>query len=98
RFSRDWSSDVCSSDLELTIVPADGESEVSPDTPITVTAANGTIEEVKVTQSPAPEEGAGDEAAAEAEEAEEGGPAEVDTVTGTRSEERRVGKEGRARW
>lgn len=73
--------------VELTIVPADGESEVSPDTPITVTAANGTIEEVKVTQSPAPEEGAGDEAAAEAEEAEEGGPAEVDTVTGTLNED-----------
>ena len=42
---------------ELTIVPANGETEVRPDTPITVTATRGTIEDVQVIQTPLPEEG-----------------------------------------
>ncbi|WP_344968471.1 L,D-transpeptidase [Salinactinospora qingdaonensis] len=35
--------------VELTIAPQDGASEVAPDTPITVTADNGTISDVTVT-------------------------------------------------
>lgn len=77
---------------ELTIVPANGETEVRPDTPITVTATRGTIEDVQVIQTPLPEEGSEASASPEAEntasdESEEG-PSEVDTITGTLNEDK----------
>jgi len=76
--------------VELTIVPADGETEVAPNTPVTVTASIGTIEEVTVTQTPAAPEDADASAspeAAETEEAEEAGAGEVDEITGTLNED-----------
>ncbi|WP_243597593.1 L,D-transpeptidase [Thermobifida halotolerans] len=66
--------------VELTIVPADGGSDVRPDTPVTVTATNGTIEDVQVTQSSA--QGEDTESTPE----EEGGDG-LDAVTGTLNED-----------
>lgn len=74
--------------VELTIVPANGEAEVRPDTPITVTAAGGTIEDVKVTQTPLPEEGSEALASPDAEETASEGQSEVDTITGTLNEDK----------
>ncbi|RCV54151.1 hypothetical protein DEF23_11940 [Marinitenerispora sediminis] len=67
--------------VELRITPEDGATEVRPDSPITVTAANGTITDVKVEQAP-PEGQAADASA------EEGGAAELAVLTGTLNEDK----------
>src|SRR5690606_39409448 len=88
RFSRDWSSDVCSSDLSAT--------HLLGDAPNFVTLKNKIA---KLARSQAPvyisgESGTGKELVARA--IHEQGPRANEPFV--RSEERRVGKESRPRW
>src|SRR5690606_39327856 len=78
RFSRDWSSDVCSSDLDFTFADECANAVTLRATP------TGTNFNYVWTRS-----GAAPFA---------GGPQISTGSTGTRSEERRVGKECRSRW
>src|SRR5699024_11838952 len=72
RSKRDWSSDVCSSDLELGLLAADGvDAELFPDRLVQGDRRSG---ELAVLLE------------------------RVGGLAGERSEERRVGKECRARW
>src|SRR5690606_39782182 len=80
RFSRDWSSDVCSSDLQD--APSDSETaesnEKEPSETVSDTASSRLEDRESTTTVPSLF-------------GEDDGP-------GTRSEERRVGKESRAEW
>src|SRR5690606_39800054 len=80
RFSRDWSSDVCSSDLKSSRGPAPAATILRREG---ATALRSHAAPTSPATSPA-------------------GPCATHSrrqhQTGTRSEERRVGKEGRARW
>ncbi|GAA3751369.1 L,D-transpeptidase [Salinactinospora qingdaonensis] len=78
--------------LQLVVAPEDGATDVAPDTPITVTATNGTITDVQVTQSARGEAQAG--ASAQASPAVQASPAAAaspdeatgaDRMTGTLS-------------
>src|SRR5690606_39619824 len=82
RFSRDWSSDVCSSDLDplAEIDHALGLLEAA--------GAVGGVAGAVVQQCVGSQLGA----------AQAAGPGLDRTQQGARSEERRVGKEGRSRW
>src|SRR5690606_40723207 len=85
RFSRDWSSDVCSSDLGnpaqgLLLLPGLGRG---------FRIKSGGLEQILV-----PEQGLGGEGDRNAPL----GAIEGDGIGDVRSEERRVGKECRARW
>ncbi|MDS1268687.1 Ig-like domain-containing protein [Lipingzhangella sp. LS1_29] len=60
-------------ETSLEISPQDGETELRPDTPITVTAEDGTIDDVAVS---APASGSADDG-------DESQPAELDEITGT---------------
>src|SRR5690606_40656797 len=93
RFSRDWSSDVCSSDLAVRV----GRAALAPATD--VPPADGTLErdahhldarvdlvEQRIVHADESEEGLA------------GRGQDRDVEAAVRSEERRVGKEGRTRW
>src|SRR5690606_40377811 len=97
RFSRDWSSDVCSSDLQP-IEQSDGDAvqhESAAHVPgLMALAANGRLLRIRVAR-----------ARHLAAEREMGrivhavvSPRTVLTEVGERSEERRVGKESNSRW
>ncbi|WP_376766972.1 L,D-transpeptidase [Spinactinospora alkalitolerans] len=78
--------------VEVQISPEDGATEVRPDLPITVTAANGTITDVQVTQSGGESDAQnGPEGETGASEGEEGGEEEAgdafDAITGTLNED-----------
>src|SRR5690606_41093165 len=89
RFSRDWSSDVCSSDLGPLIQETNGSSQSSLDQ-VTVPYGPYEIEaETPVAFSAA--RSSGSPAAFES-----AGP--ISSLLSARSEERRVGKECRSRW
>ncbi|MFC7330384.1 L,D-transpeptidase [Marinactinospora rubrisoli] len=70
--------------VELQISPEDGAAEVRPDLPVTVTATNGTITDVKVEQT-APE---GAEPAAEQPERSPEDAAGLDAITGSLNEDK----------
>src|SRR5256884_3894592 len=85
RCSRDWSSDVCSSDLAdvLECSVAELTGEPVPATSSSHAAALATIQDVRLALA----------AATYGPDEESGRP-----LTSLRSEERRVGKECRSRW
>src|SRR5690606_40533443 len=79
RFSRDWSSDVCSSDL-------DGSADLVPDRAVALPGLTDELADVLGEVVPGlviPELC---------------GPRHASALSAVRSEERRVGKEWRARW
>src|SRR5690606_40807050 len=95
-FSRDWSSDVCSSDLKHGRSAVASQAEVESMATITVTHVSGDKFRVGVREH----ELYVDQVQRDAEEA---GPTPTELFVASlaacvRSEERRVGKEGAAPW
>src|SRR5205807_5356776 len=93
RLQGDWSSDVCSSDL-----PAEAVVDVLPRPDRSAERRQGVVELVVRTVV---QEVRGDRRAEERREDQEDDrdpAADRDLVAAERSEERRVGKEWRARW
>src|SRR3989449_3525132 len=83
RCSRDWSSDVCSSDLVVVEAPKDTDGDGIPDP------------EDKCPTVPGPKENQG---CPWPDTDKDGIPDKDDKCPNERSEERRVGKECRSRW
>ncbi|TDQ52496.1 L,D-transpeptidase-like protein [Actinorugispora endophytica] len=74
--------------MDLVITPADGGADISPDSPVTVSATGGTIDEVTVTQTGGEEQQAEEAVAQESPEAGEDVEEEFGTVTGTLNEDK----------
>src|SRR5690606_39739916 len=95
RFSRDWSSDVCSSDLD--IGKARDRPRPAEDLRLQPVAARALLQETvdqELHQMNAVARGI----APRGERLGRAGQQEVVHATDARSEERRVGKDGRSRW
>ncbi|GAB3205569.1 Ig-like domain-containing protein [Marinactinospora thermotolerans] len=77
-------SESTGSAVEVEITPQDGSTEVQPNLPVTVTAANGTITDVKITQA------AGEQAqtAEVSTEQQESTDSALDEITGTLNEDK----------